>query len=138
LADWGTRAGGYLIDLALLIVLYIPFLVLGVAASFFRVLGDIAIMAGGIYLAIQVGQVGQSPGMRVMGLKCVGQATGQPIGGGLGFVRAIAHFVDSVICYVGWLFPLWDKQRQTLADKIMSTVVITVPKQPFSLTPPTG
>jgi hypothetical protein len=45
--------------------------------------------------------------------------------------------VDSIICYVGYLFPLWDQQRQTLADKIMSTVVVVVPKQAFSLTPPT-
>jgi len=83
-----------------------------------------------------VGQTGQSPGMRVMGLKCIGTRTGQPIGGGLGFVRAIAHFVDSIICYVGWLFPLWDAQRQTLADKIMNTIVVVVPKQGLSLTPP--
>ena len=31
---------------------------------------------------------------------------------------------DSIICYIGWLFPLWDSKRQTLADKIMKTVVI--------------
>ena len=31
--------------------------------------------------------------------------------------------VDGVICYIGYLFPL-DKQRQTLADKIMTTVCL--------------
>ncbi len=55
-------------------------------------------------------------------------ATSQPIGMGKAFVRDIAHIVDSVICYVGWLFPLWDEKRQTLADKMQSTVVVTVPK----------
>ena len=73
--------------------------------------------------------------MRVMGLKCVNEQTGEPIGGGLGVVRAIAHFVDGLICYIGYLFPLWDKKRQTLADKIMHTVVINVPKKPFSIQP---
>jgi hypothetical protein len=34
------------------------------------------------------------------------------------------------------LFPLWDKDKQTLADKIMKSYVIVVPKQPFSITPP--
>ena len=63
--------------------------------------------------------------------------TGQPIGAGMGVVRAIAHFVDGIICYVGYLWPLWDAQKQTLADKIMKTVVITAPKQAFSITPPT-
>ncbi len=136
LAGWGQRALGYLIDLGLLFVVLLPFYVLGLVSVAFRDLGTLAAIAVAVWFAIQVGQTGQSPGMRVMGLRCLGQATGLPIGGGLGFVRAIAHFVDSLICYVGWLFPLWDKQRQTLADKIMSTVVITVPKQRFSLRPP--
>ena len=87
-------------------------------------------------MAVQVGQSGQSPGMRTIGLKCIGQTTGQPIGAGLGIVRALAHLVDSIICYVGWLFPLWDKSRQTLGDKIMSTVVIRVPPRSSALMPP--
>ena len=70
-----------------------------------------------------------------MGLKCINEQTGQPIGAGLGVVRAIAHVVDFIICDIGFLFPLWDEKRQTLADKIMSTVVITVPKKPFSIQP---
>jgi uncharacterized RDD family membrane protein YckC len=74
--------------------------------------------------------------MRTIGLKCINQNTGQTIGPGLGIVRSLAHVIDNIICYVGWLFPLWDQKRQTLADKIMSTVVIRVPPQKFSITPP--
>ena len=43
----------------------------------------------------------------------------------MAFVRDLAHIVDSVICYIGYLFPLWDARRQTFADKIMSTVVLS-------------
>jgi uncharacterized RDD family membrane protein YckC len=107
--------------------------VLGVLVYLVAVLAN---LAWSIWIAIQVGQTGASPGMRLMGLKCLGQETGQTIGGGLGVVRSIAHFVDGIICYIGWLFPLWDAQRQTLADKIMKTVVIVVPKQPFTIAPP--
>jgi hypothetical protein len=32
--------------------------------------------------------------------------------------------VDSVACFVGFLFPLWDAKRQTLADMIVKSVVI--------------
>ena len=32
--------------------------------------------------------------------------------------------VDAIICYIGYLFPLWDPKRQTLADKIMTTVCL--------------
>jgi hypothetical protein len=31
---------------------------------------------------------------------------------------------DELICYVSWLFPLWDAKRQTLVDKIVKTMVI--------------
>ncbi|MGB8382067.1 MAG: hypothetical protein WCG47_12665 [Dermatophilaceae bacterium] len=43
-------------------------------------------------------------------------------------MRDLAHLIDNAICYVGWLFPIWDDRRQTIADKIMNTTVITVPK----------
>ena len=138
LADWGVRALGYLIDVAVIAVVLVPLYILGaVVSTAFVYLGWLAGLALGIFLAVQVGQVGQSPGMRTVGIKCIHQQTGQTIGAGLAIVRTIAHFVDTLICYVGWLFPLWDRNRQTLADKIMSTVVVRVPPQSFSLTPPT-
>ena len=39
-------------------------------------------------------------------------------------MRQLAHIVDAIICYIGFLFPLWDDKRQTLADKIMTTVCV--------------
>jgi uncharacterized RDD family membrane protein YckC len=136
LATWGPRVVGLLIDQAFIIVLAIIILIIGARSSALRLLLDLIVLVVSIYLSVQVGQTGQSPGMRVMGLKCIGSQTGQPIGGGMGVVRSFAHIVDSLICYIGWLFPLWDSKRQTLADKIMSTVVVRVPKLPFSITPP--
>ena len=72
------------------------------------------------------GTTGQTIGRGVAGVKLIKEATGQPIGMGMAFVRDLAHIVDSLICYVGWFFPLWDAKRQTLADKMLSTVVVTV------------
>jgi RDD family len=69
----------------------------------------------------------------VMKFKVIGEKTGQPIGFGLSIVRQIAHVVDSLICYIGWLFPLWDAKRQTLADKIMSTICL--PAEQAALNP---
>lgn len=74
------------------------------------------------------GTTGQSLGKQVMKIKLVSEATGQPIGFGMSFVRDLAHFVDSIICYVGYLFPLWDAKRQTIADKLISTVVLPAPQ----------
>jgi uncharacterized RDD family membrane protein YckC len=72
------------------------------------------------------GTTGSSVGKSVMKVKVVSEVTGQPIGFGMSIVRQLAHFVDAVICFIGFLFPLWDAKRQTLADKIMTTVVLPI------------
>ena len=69
------------------------------------------------------GTTGQSWGKKVVGLKLVKEATGQPIGFGMAFVRDLLHIVDS-ICFIGYLFPLWDAKKQTIADKLVKTLVI--------------
>jgi uncharacterized RDD family membrane protein YckC len=72
------------------------------------------------------GTTGSSIGKSVLKFKVISEKTGQPIGFGMSIVRQIAHVVDSVICYIGYLFPLWDAKRQTLADKIMTTVCVPI------------
>ena len=63
-----------------------------------------------------------------MGIKLVKAETGQPIGAGMAFVRQIAHILDGIPCYIGYLWPLWDDKRQTFADKVIGTYVIDQPK----------
>lgn len=74
------------------------------------------------------GTTGSSIGKSVLGFKVVSEKTWQPVGFGKSMVRQLAHIVDAVICFVGYLFPLWDARRQTLADKVMTTVC--VPRNP--------
>jgi uncharacterized RDD family membrane protein YckC len=74
------------------------------------------------------GTTGYSIGRGVAGVKVVKESTGEVLGPGMAFVRDLAHLIDNFICGVGWLFPLWDAKRQTLADKIMSTVVLAEPQ----------
>ena len=75
------------------------------------------------------GRTGQSIGKQVMKFKVVSEKSGQPIGFGMSLVRQLAHGIDSLICYIGYLFPLWDPKRQTIADKMVSTVCVRVPPQ---------
>ncbi|OBB57881.1 hypothetical protein A5757_18830 [Mycobacterium sp. 852013-51886_SCH5428379] len=77
-------------------------------------------------LGYRQGRTGQSIGKSVMKFEVLSDKTWQPIGFGLSIVRQLAHFVDQVLCYIGYLFPLWDSKRQTLADKIMNTVCVPV------------
>ena len=131
LADWGTRAIGIIIDWVSVVVLAIVgFVIAAILGAISSTLGGIVavvvyivVSLAWLYYGYLVGQKGQSPGMAIMGLRCVSEETGQVIGGGMGVVRTIAHIVDSIICYIGWLFPLWDPKRQTIADKLVKTVV---------------
>lgn len=76
---------------------------------------------------LKQGRTGYSIGKGVLGIKLIGEQTGQPIGAGMSFVRYLCHILDS-ICYIGYLWPLWDSKRQTFADKILKTVVINQPQ----------
>jgi uncharacterized RDD family membrane protein YckC len=122
-ANWLQRAGGYLIDLVPVWLL----IIIGKATGSAAILDVFILIALGVtaynrwYLA---GKTGQSWGKKALHLSLISEATGQPIGMGMAFARDLCHIVDSIICYVGWLFPLWDAKRQTLADKIVRTVVI--------------
>jgi uncharacterized RDD family membrane protein YckC len=85
-----------------------------------------------LYFGYLEGETGQSPGKAVTGLKVVRQSDGGLIGGGQGIIRKLAHILDG-ICFIGYLFPLFDPLRQTFADKIMTTVVLRdQEKRPFS------
>ena len=122
-ANWGQRVGGYLID-------YVPIFVLELIGAISRnaivwLLVILASLAWWIYnRCIQAGRTGQSLGKRTLHLRLISENTGEPIGGGMAFARDICHILDSLACYIGWLFPLWDAKRQTFADKIISTVVV--------------
>ena len=72
------------------------------------------------------GKTGQSIGKSAMHFVVINETTWQPIGFWRSLLRQIAHYVDQLICYIGYLWPLWDSQRQTIADKIMSTVCVPV------------
>jgi hypothetical protein len=70
------------------------------------------------------GTTGSSFGKSLLRFTVVSEKTGKPIGIGLSVLREITHLVDAAIFYIGYLFPLWDTKRQTLADKIMATVCL--------------
>jgi uncharacterized RDD family membrane protein YckC len=73
---------------------------------------------------VRQGNTGSSIGKQMMKFKVVGEQAQQPIGVFKSLLRQMAHGIDALICYVGFLFPLWDAKRQTIADKLMKTVCV--------------
>ena len=135
LANWPQRVGAYLIDDLIAGIPAFLALILfsgsdpGETANAGAVLVSslLYLVSLGIWIynrAILQGRTGQSWGKQVLNLRLVRMADGQPMGGGMSFVRDLAHILDALPCYIGYLWPIWDARRQTFADKIMSTVVL--------------
>ncbi|MHB8467170.1 MAG: RDD family protein, partial [Acidimicrobiales bacterium] len=140
LAEWPQRVLGYLLDFAfiaaIIIVGVILSTIIGAVSSALGLLVSLVVYVVAIGFEVlqlvKQGNTGQTIGKKVVGLMVVKESTGQPIGPGLSIVRQIAHFLDS-ICLIGYLFPLWDPKKQTFADKVMTTLVYSVPGQPFNI-----
>ena len=140
--SWITRVGAYLVDALpswVLIGLGAALLGHGGAGAAIGFIFYLASLGWVIYNRwYRAGTTGQSLGKSATNVRLISEQTGQPIGGGMAFVRDLCHFVDAVICYLGFLFPLWDDKRQTLADKIMSTVVVKNDSMPSQGYQPPG
>ncbi|MFZ3272209.1 MAG: RDD family protein [Mycobacterium sp.] len=152
-SPWLSRVAAYVIDhLPLALILGVGWLVLQNSVdsacltdiapdnveqicSFGYSTVGVAVMWGAVLVGLayffwnygyRQGTTGSSIGKSLLRLKVVSENTGKPIGFGLSVLRQIAHLIDSAIFYVGYLFPLWDAKRQTLADKIMATVCLRI------------
>ncbi len=87
--------------------------------------GLIMSLAGLGYQLYFVGVKGATPGKRIMKLKVVLQDGQYPIGYGKAFLRLIGYAISGMICYIGFLMILFDKeQHRGLHDRIAGTVVI--------------
>lgn len=151
-ASWGTRLGGYLIDL----VIFIPVLV--VLALLFRhahvlelhlaarrhgttrrSISLLSFLLTGVlflvYATVLVGGPrGQTVGMMAVRVRAVRDDTRDVVGYGAAFGRSLMEQilrligVVSIVLGLPWLldmlWPLWDARNQTLHDKVAKTVVI--------------
>ncbi|MGI5481131.1 RDD family protein [Streptomyces lavendofoliae] len=134
-AHWGRRVGAYLLDM--LIILGPLYAIVGISGAtsssgeptIGAVLGLLLLvytLTMGIVQLYKEGKTGQTIGKKALGISLVREADGRPIGFGMAFVRKLAHFLDSLACYLGWLWPLWDDKKQTFADKVCNTVVFKI------------
>jgi uncharacterized RDD family membrane protein YckC len=137
-AEWGTRALAALIDGGIAFVGYIVLIILvAILGSVSDALGGIVWLIGllaifGYYIwnfVVMQGQSGQTIGKQKMNIRLVADATGQPVGPGMAFVRwLVAGLISGITCGIGGLvdilWPLWDADKKRLTDKILNFSVI--------------
>lgn len=87
---------------------------------------------------ILMGRRGHSFGRKVVDANLVFEKTGKPIGVLNAFIRENCHFLDWFTLGYGFLMPMWDRRRQTVADKVVRTVTVQgpVPNQRVVLAEP--
>ena len=75
------------------------------------------------YLIVFWSVRGQTPGKMIMGIKII-STDGGSIGVGKSILRLIGYVISAVILYLGFLWIIWDKDKQGWHDKIAGTYVV--------------
>jgi uncharacterized RDD family membrane protein YckC len=70
------------------------------------------------------GTTGQTPGDAALSIRVVGKDDGAPIGYGRAFVRWLVSLVSAIVFLLGYLWMLWDSEKQTWHDKAANSVVV--------------
>lgn len=140
-APWHLRVAATLVDTAL----GLPFVVISVIVStvaadptsnaviqlvclLFALANAIGSLAFTIWnQVIRQGRRGASLGKQCFGLLVISKNNARPIGAVLTFVRSLAHILDMLPLMLGYLWPLWDSEKQTFADKVVNTAVLRLP-----------
>lgn len=134
-ANFGQRLVAWLIDVVVIVVA-----IAVVAGVLFAVDETLAIIAA-YFLAI-VGALlyygyfegspsGQTLGKKAVKIRVIDYRTGGPLGLGRGLIRGVARIPSQFLCYLGYLWMLWDEEKQTWHDKLASTVVVPVSAYPL-------
>lgn len=135
LAPWPKRMAAALIDLAIPAAFCLSGAVVAIAMTKIQHAGLVPYcLVGGVLLALysmmvnlaSQGRTGQSRGKEGMGLRLVGERDRRPLGVRLSIIRQLLHLADVVPLLIGLLWAVRDEKRQTFADKILGTVVVTV------------
>jgi uncharacterized RDD family membrane protein YckC len=131
---WSRFAALFIDGLIVAIIPAIFFIAGGIGGSDgLFVVGYIVYFA--LYIAYEVyfngGRTGQTFGKRALGIRVVDFNTGGPIGYGRGTLRVIGRWISGAVCYLGYLWMLWDKEKQCWHDKMANDVVVPVSHYPI-------
>ncbi len=135
--NYGKRAVAYIIDLLLTVIPAAVSGALGLVLLFvFTPLGILLLVLSGIYAIvfpivnlIRQGTKGSTFGKSQQKIALVKNETGEPIGILFALLRILIFWFFNAISagiffIVDYLFPAFDKRRQRIVDKLLSTVVV--------------
>jgi uncharacterized RDD family membrane protein YckC len=128
-ASFGRRLVASILDTLILLVGVF------IAAAVFNedVGGIVYLVLAAAYKTVFEGSArGQTPGKMALGIRVIDFNTGGPIGYGRAFIRWLSSILSAIPCYLGYLWMLWDREKQTWHDKLAGSVVVPVEYYPVS------
>jgi uncharacterized RDD family membrane protein YckC len=78
---------------------------------------------------------GQTIGKRAVGIRVIDFQTGGALGFGRALVRYLMRIVSAFACLLGYLWMLWDPEKQTWHDKVANSVVVPTSAYPVEAWP---
>jgi Mce-associated membrane protein len=129
LARWHTRAAALAVDVvpgvAVVATMALVWLAVPSQSTWWWV--SVSVLVGVTLLtmvnrAVLPAILGWSLGRALLGITVV-RADGTAVGVGRMMSRELAHLLDTLSVFVGWLWPLWDPRRRTFADLLLGTEV---------------
>jgi uncharacterized RDD family membrane protein YckC len=118
---WRRFAAAFIDGVIIGVVNTILALVVGRSAGY-----GISLLVSVGYFTYFHGKTGQTPGDAALGIKVldVRDNIGQPIGYGRAALRWVVSIVSAVVIFIGYLWMLWDPEKQTWHDKAAGSVPV--------------
>jgi uncharacterized RDD family membrane protein YckC len=128
-AGFWQRVGAQIIDS---LVLAVPYIILVIAGLSIGAVYAIAlVIAIAYYVTLEGGPTGQTLGKKALGIRVIDLRAGGPIGYGRAFIRFLVEAIFSAnVLFLGYLWMLWDREKQTWQDKAATSVVVPVDAYP--------
>jgi uncharacterized RDD family membrane protein YckC len=92
------------------------------------------LLSWGYYTYFEGGARGQTVGGMALGIRVIDLDGGGPIGYGRGFVRQLVKIISGLVFGLGYLWMLWDREKQTWQDHAVNSVVVPVSAYPIPTT----
>lgn len=127
-AGFWTRFGAAILDG---IIISIPYFIVVTATDNAAVANAANLLTGIVYYTYFEGSAaGQTIGKKALGIRVIDLAGGGSIGHSRAFIRYLGRIVSAIVLLLGYLWMLWDDEKQTWHDKMAGSVVVPVSSYP--------
>jgi uncharacterized RDD family membrane protein YckC len=82
------------------------------------------IVAVSYYTYFEGGPTGQTLGKRALGIRVIDFDSGASIGYSRAAIRYVTSILSALIIYIGYLWMLWDREKQCWHDKTANSLVV--------------